>query len=188
MTFIGISEDLTSTSLDFFRYLSDGPVNLHLWCFSADALADSLHQFLWQLFTQDLHDGLNLHVSLVKLILNVLLRCSVPESALLGWNLILETFFRLLAIRPFDLLFKLLDFDMRSSGVRFQTAHVFEFLLSTSAALAQDSLLLVGRGWGKVAIRWGRCVRHGSLARASEIFIFVLWNHLDRPELSSLRW
>ena len=189
MTFIEISEELSSTSLDFFRYLSDCPVNLHLWCFSADALADSLHQFLWQLFAQDLHDRLNLLVSLVKLILNVLLRCSVPKTALLGWNLILKTFFRLLAIRQIDLLFKLLDFLMSSSGVRFQTAHVLELLLSASAALAENSLLLVGRGRSRiVAIRGGRCVWHGSLTRACEVFIVAFRNRWDRPKLSSLRW
>ena len=71
----------------------------------------------------------------------------------MGGNLILQSFFSLLAVRGFNLVLELLDLGMRALGVGFEAAHVLELLRASAASLAQHSLLL-----GLISGGSGACV------------------------------
>lgn len=120
----------------------NGSINLHFGRLLADPGANALHHIFWKLLAQDLHYRGNLLVPLVKLVLNILLGCSVPETTLLSGNLILQSLFCLLAVGSFDLVLELLDLGMSALGVGFKAVHVLELLRASTASLAQDGLLL----------------------------------------------
>ena len=150
----------------------NGSINLHFGRLLADPGTNALHHIFWKLLAQDLHYRGNLLVPLVKLVLNILLGCSVPKTALLGGNLILQSFFGLLAVGGFDLVLELLDLGMGALGVGFEAAHVLELLRAASASLAQHSLLLglISGGSGSCVVRRAG---HGRLAHARKIVIFT---------------
>lgn len=163
----------------------NGSINLHFGRLLADPGTNALHHIFWKLLAQDLHYRGNLLVPLVKLVLNILLGCSVPKTALLGGNLILQSLFGLLAVGGFDLVLELLDLGMSALGVGFEAAHVLELLRASTASLAQDSLLLglISGGTGAGVVGGAG---HGGLAHARKVVILTRVTCHDCAELARL--